>query len=120
MALSRRDFRAMIYYDYKKGLKPQECYELLVTTFGESACSRATVFNWFAEFKRGRESFKDEARTGRPPTAVTREKVQAVEKLIRENRRITYVELERELGVGSAAMQTIIHDHLSLRKRCSR
>lgn len=82
MELSRRDFRAMIYY--LRGI------------------------------------FEDEARSGRPPTAVTQENVEAVEKLIRENRRITYVELERELGIGSAALQTIIHDRLSIRKRCSR
>ncbi|XP_061705471.1 histone-lysine N-methyltransferase SETMAR-like [Cydia pomonella] len=120
MELTRRDFRVMIYYDFKKGLKPQECFELLVSTFGESACSRATVFNWFAEFKRGRETFEDEAKTGRPPTAVTQENVQAVEKNVRANRRITYAELERELGIGSAALQTIIHYHLALHKRCSR
>jgi hypothetical protein len=56
---------------FKKGLKPQECFELIVTTLCESACSRATVFNWFTGFKRGRESFEDEAKKGRPPTAVT-------------------------------------------------
>ncbi|GBP10671.1 hypothetical protein EVAR_6239_1 [Eumeta japonica] len=49
----------------------------------------------------------DEARTGRPPTAVTQENDQAVEKQIRENRGFTRVELERELGIGSAAMQAI-------------
>jgi len=53
MELSRRDSRAMIYYDYIKGLT-QECFEVLVATFGEPACLRATVFNWFAEFKRER------------------------------------------------------------------
>ncbi|GBP36300.1 hypothetical protein EVAR_85549_1 [Eumeta japonica] len=38
-------------------------------------------------------------------------------RLIQGNRRITYVELDRKLGVtGSAAMQTVIHDHLSLRE----
>ncbi|XP_026326829.1 protein GVQW3-like [Hyposmocoma kahamanoa] len=120
MELSRRDFRVMIYYDYKKGLNPQECFQLLTTTFGDTACLRATVFNWFAEFKRGRESFEDEAKLGRPPTAVTQENVQAIKKVIRENRQPTYAELEQELGIGSAALQTIIHGRLSLHKRCSR
>ncbi|GBP78811.1 Nucleolar protein 4 [Eumeta japonica] len=36
-----------------------------------------------------------------------------------KNRRIRYVELERELDIGSAVMKTIIHDRHSLRKRCS-
>ncbi|GBP82896.1 hypothetical protein EVAR_66572_1 [Eumeta japonica] len=46
-------------------------------SFDESACSQATILNWFAEFKRARESFEDEARIDRPPTAVTPENVQA-------------------------------------------
>ncbi|GBP20926.1 hypothetical protein EVAR_9495_1 [Eumeta japonica] len=50
----------------------------------------------------GLGSFEDEARTGRWPTAVTQENVHVVEKLIGENRRITYVGLERESGIGSA------------------
>ncbi|GBP49131.1 Neurogenic protein big brain [Eumeta japonica] len=55
-----------------------------------------------------------------PPIAVTQENVQAVDILIRENRRIIYVELMRGLGIESAAMQRIIRDRLSLRKRGSR
>ncbi|GBP85152.1 hypothetical protein EVAR_57650_1 [Eumeta japonica] len=39
-----------------------------------------------------------------------------LKKLTLDNRRITYVDLERELGIGSAAIQTIIHYHLSLLK----
>ncbi|GBP22250.1 hypothetical protein EVAR_22536_1 [Eumeta japonica] len=62
MELGRCHFRAMIYYDYKKGVKPQECFELLITIFDEFSCSRATVFNWFTGVKIGRRSFEGEAR----------------------------------------------------------
>ena len=48
MELEKRDFRAMIYYDFKRGLKQEESHQLLVSTFEELAPSRATVFNWFA------------------------------------------------------------------------
>jgi hypothetical protein len=63
----------MIYYDYKKQLSPQECLESLHKTFGDSCVSRATVYNWFAEFNHGTYHFEDEPRAGRPRTAVTPE-----------------------------------------------
>ncbi|GBP23520.1 Putative uncharacterized protein FLJ37770 [Eumeta japonica] len=107
----------IFYYDNKNGLRPQECFKHLSSTFSESARSRSAVFNWFTGFERGRGSFKYEARTGRPPTAVTQENVQAFEKSMQRNRKITNVELEQELGIGLASMQTIIHDHLSLLMR---
>ncbi|GBP04782.1 hypothetical protein EVAR_3716_1 [Eumeta japonica] len=96
LELNQCDHRAMIYYDHIKGLKWQQF-----------------LIDWLSLIE------DEEARTGRPPTAVTRRN-QAVEELIQENRRITYVELEPELCIGSPGMQTIIQDHLSLRNRWSK
>ena len=59
MLFERRDFRAMIYYDFKRDLKQEECLAQLLQTFGDNVSSRATVFRWFAELKRGREILKD-------------------------------------------------------------
>lgn len=46
--------------------------------------------------------------------------MQAVEKNILENRRITYAEVERKQDIRSAELQTITHDQLSLHERSSR
>ncbi|GBP64138.1 Putative uncharacterized protein FLJ37770 [Eumeta japonica] len=86
----------------------------------ESACSGATDFDWFAEFKRGRRSFEDDVKTGRPSIAVAQQNVQAVENLTLEIRIITYLDLEQEIGIGSTLIQTIIHYNISSRKRCSK
>lgn len=40
------DFRVMIYYDFRRGLSRQECFDKLHSCFG-------TVNNWFNEFGRG-------------------------------------------------------------------
>ncbi|CAF4017210.1 unnamed protein product [Rotaria sp. Silwood2] len=71
----------MIYYDYKKQLSQEQCLESLHKTFGDSCVSRATVYNWFAKFSRGRDHFEDEPRAGRPRTAVTPENIEAVREL---------------------------------------
>lgn len=120
MELTREHFRAMIYYDFKSGLKQKESIERLRAAFGEEAPSSATVYNWFAEFNRGRISLEDEAREGRPCTAVTEENINAVRELIEADRHVTYVEISSTLGIGMSQVQKILHEHLSVRKLCSR
>lgn len=120
MELTREAFRAMIYYDYKRGLTYKDSHENLTSAFGALSPSLATVSYWFREFKRGRSDVKDEPRPGRPPTAVTPENVIKAEWLIKESRNITHREIQDELKIGSRAVSTILHDHLQVRKLSSR
>ena len=87
---------------------------------GDLAPSRATVFRWFAEFKRGRTSLINEERNGRPTSVVTEENISAVEALIKEDPRRTYKDIEGALGISSSSVSTILHQHLRVRKISSR
>lgn len=118
--LNREHKRVMIFYDYKRGLSQEECLANLISAFGDSFVSRATVFRWYAEFTRGRQSFEDDPRPGRPPTAVTPENISAVHDLVCIDPHVTYEMLEATLKIGSAAIHQIIHEYLGLRKLCSR
>ena len=64
----------MIFCYFKNGLNQAQLLERCTQTFGDLAPSHATVFNWFAEFKRGITSFEIEKRSGRPLMAVTEDK----------------------------------------------
>lgn len=44
---------------------------MLKVAFGDSAMSRARVFEWYNRFKNGREDVEDDERPGRPSTSVT-------------------------------------------------
>lgn len=116
MDLTRDQIRVMIYYDYKRKLSQQECLESLQKTFGDSCVSRATVYNWYAEFNRDRDHFEDEPRVGRPRTAVTSENIEAVRQLVNIDPHITYQQIQDTLQIGSAATESILHDYLGLRK----
>jgi histone-lysine N-methyltransferase SETMAR len=118
--VKQREYRPMIFYDWKKGLSANQCHESMCSAFGSSAPSMATITYWYREFVRGRRSFEDEDRPGRPVEIVTDEVVQRVEKLVRYNRSITTREIAESVGIGSAAVQTILHDRLALRKLSSR
>ncbi|CAH2008204.1 unnamed protein product [Acanthoscelides obtectus] len=87
MELNREHFRAIIYYNFQRQLSQQE----LLTPH------QSTISRWYGEFKRRRVSLSDDPRVGAPKTAVTQENVDAVRKLIIEDRHVTYREIEAKL-----------------------
>ena len=92
----------------------------LNSAFGNEAPSKATVYNWYNEFKSGRFYLSDEFREGRPMTAVTQENIEAIRNLIKSDRHVTYREISSTLGIGMTAISKILNDHLGVRKLCSR
>lgn len=62
MELTREHFRALIYYDFRRGLTQEQCIDQLHSTFGDEAPSTATVYRWYTVFKSGRSSLKDEVK----------------------------------------------------------
>ena len=67
-------------------------------------------------FKRGRESLKDETHPERPQTAAVPETVAVVEKMLRQDGRMTYSMMQDSIKIGSAALHTILHENLQVWK----
>ena len=65
MELTREHFRAISFYNFRRGLS-QECTDELKSLFGDKAPSYSTVKNWFNKFNCGRRLLKHEVREGRP------------------------------------------------------
>ena len=63
-----RDFRAIIFYDFKAGLNQEEYVQRLQLASGDESPARATVFRWFKEFSRGGNFLQDEEHIGRQPS----------------------------------------------------
>lgn len=120
MDLSRENFRAMIYYDFRRGLTRQQCTDQLNSTFGDEAPSFATVKRWYNEFNRGRRSLNDEFREGRPKSVVVPENIDAVQNMIIQDRHVTYCEIETSLGISPTSIHKILHEHLAVKKVCCR
>ncbi|KAI6646177.1 hypothetical protein LOD99_9384 [Oopsacas minuta] len=120
MELERRDFRAMMFYDFMRKISVEQSHDNLVEAFQDQAPSRRTVERWYLDFRRERTSLQDEARSGRPSTAVTPETIAAAETLIREDSRINYEQFAETLKIGKAAINTILHDYLGVRRSAAR
>ena len=79
---SKVQYHAIIWYLYLKGKTGKEIYGQLAAAYGSSAPSYAQVKFWVGEFKRGRTSLEDEARSGSPLDATDEEKYKKVQDLV--------------------------------------
>ncbi|XP_052755359.1 protein GVQW3-like [Galleria mellonella] len=107
----------MIFYDFRGHLSQQESYDRLA--FYDEAWSRATVYNWFNEFKRGRTNFTDDVHEGRPSTATTEDNISVVRRMIETDKRVTYQQIRASLGIGMSQVHKIFHEHLAVKKLCA-
>ena len=89
--LNKRDFRAMMFYNNKRGLNFTECISEMFSVFGDQCPTKPTIYKWYKRFRLGYLCLDDEDRSGRPITAVTNENIAKVEELVREDRQILSV-----------------------------
>lgn len=120
MELQREHYRAMILYDCRVGLTATECHERLQCAFPDTVPSLATVYNWFRDFQRGKCIVHDGERSGRPSDVITQSLVARIEHVIRENRRVTYRQIQELLHVSSGTINIVLSEHLRVRKICCR
>ena len=107
---SKVEYRAVIRYLYLKGKTGKEIHGELADAYGSSAASYAQVKFWVGEFKRGRTSLEDEARSGRPLDATDEEMCNKVRDLVHSDRRIQVEKIAQALGISHGSVSTILHD----------
>ncbi|XP_015599901.1 histone-lysine N-methyltransferase SETMAR-like [Cephus cinctus] len=120
MELTREHFRAIIFHNFRRGLSRQECSHEPNSFYSDKAPSYSTVKNWYNEFNHGRRSLQDEFREGRPKSVVVPQNIDAVHELIKQDRHVTYREIEASLGFSMTSINKILHEHLAVKKICSR
>ena len=59
---------------------------MMTVAFGESAMSRTQVQFWYYRFKEDRKDVNNDAYPGRPRTSTADESIEAVKKMILNNR----------------------------------
>ena len=90
------EFRAVIKFLCKESRAVKKIYDRLCAVYGDCAPSYSTLTRWSNEFRCGRESLEDDPRSGRPSDAVNPSVIAAVEKLIRDDRRIKVPDIVRK------------------------
>ena len=112
---SKVEYRAVIRFLYLKGKTGKGIRGELADVYGSSAPSYAQVTFWVGEFKRGRTSLQDEARSGRLLDATDEEMYKNVRDLVYSGRRIQVEETAQALEISHGCVSTILHDRLGMR-----
>ena len=93
--------------------------ELLQKAYGDAALSRTTIFEWQKRFREARESVKYDECSGRPTTSRTDDNIAAVDKMVKEDRKVTSRLIADTLDIPKPVILRILREDLKKRKLCS-
>ncbi|GBP39649.1 WD and tetratricopeptide repeats protein 1 [Eumeta japonica] len=96
MDLTRKNFRAMTYYDFWRGLTQNQCIDRFTSTSGKEAPSKTTIYHWFSEISRGQSVLTDEY-------------IDVVRELIMQGPHVTYHEIKASLAIRHLSMDPNEH-----------
>uniref|UniRef100_A0A3Q0QTS4 Histone-lysine N-methyltransferase SETMAR n=1 Tax=Amphilophus citrinellus TaxID=61819 RepID=A0A3Q0QTS4_AMPCI len=105
--------------DNKTGLAPKDIHADMVVTLEVDAPALSTLQKWAAKFKRGRESLKDDPRSGHPATATTQENIDRVHHMVTDDRHLTVNKIANAVGISHEQVENILHNKLGLSKVCT-
>ena len=89
---------------------------MLTKAYGESAMSKARVYEWYKHFQDGREDLEDDERPGRPSTSTTDENVKKVKEMVMNDCRITIREVADDVGISIGSCHEIFSNVLGMKR----
>ena len=113
----RQKQRAVIEFLVSEGEPPKKFFERLVKVYGDASIAYSTVKD--EEDDPSLSSLQDRRRSGRPSLAVNSGNSDEVEKLIRDDRRITIDDIAKCVGVSHGSAVNIVNE-LGFAKVCAR
>lgn len=102
--MSNRDFRIIMFYEFKLGRNSAQTARNINQVWGEGSISESTVQRWFKKFREGDFSLEDKEGRGRSSSLDD----DALRALVEENPKTTVRELAGKLEVSKST----IDDHL--------
>ncbi|KAL4092164.1 hypothetical protein QTP88_026717 [Uroleucon formosanum] len=93
---------------------------MLCEVYGEECLSRARVFEWHKRFCSGREDVEDDDRSGRPTTSSTNENVEKIDKIIRQDRRLSVRAVAEMVNIDRESVRKILIENLNIKKVCAK
>lgn len=118
--MDKNEFRVLIKHCFLMGKNTVKAKQWLDKCYPDSAPSITTVKRWYADFKRGRRNTDDAERSGRPNSAVVSENITKIHEMILSDRKLKLREIAMELKISEGSVFTILREHLSMKKLCSK
>jgi histone-lysine N-methyltransferase SETMAR len=92
---------------------------MLRTVYGD-ALSRSSVFEWFKQFRDGREDPQVDPRSGRPSTTRNADTIANVRQMVTRDRPLTLRMMSDKLNINKETIRQILHEDLRKRKICAK
>ena len=118
--MKKSEFRVLIKHCFLMGKNTVQAKQRLDKCYLDSALLETMVKRWYADFKQSCTNTNDAECSGCPNLAVVLENTKELHKLILADRKLKLHEIAEELKISEGSVFTILHEHLSMRKLCSK
>ena len=118
--MEKSEFRGLIKHCFLMGKNTVQAKQWLDKCYSDSAPSETLNKGWYADFKRSCTDTIDAEYSGHPNSAVVPENTKKLHKLVLANHKLKLPEIAEELKISEGSVFTILHEHLSMRKLCSK
>ncbi len=85
---------------WKAGFNATKTFEMIQKVYGESVVCHATLCCWYNAFSGGRESIRDEQRSGKPMTKRMRENIARVVDILKEDCQCSCRLIVEQMGIS--------------------
>lgn len=118
--LTKEQFRAYIYLEFRRGKSAADIYRQLQETGVEGIPSLPTVYRWHKEFQdAARTSLSDSQRPGRPVSVSSEENIAKVRQIVAGTPNISTSTIADLVGISKETARHILEGCLKLRKVCA-
>lgn len=112
--------RIVIHFCFKLGWTFNQIKASLQQVFGARCLSKSSIYHWLREFRQGRTSLTDKARTPRRKTGCCRRNVRAVEDMVAQDRSASIARMSLQSGISPTSIHRILKMDLHLVKKCAK
>ena len=81
--------------------------------------SRTRVFEWHKKFHEGRTDAEDDERSRRPTISKTTNNNREIEKIVREDRRLSIRLIAERMSIDKETVWQVLHENLHMTKVCA-
>jgi histone-lysine N-methyltransferase SETMAR len=113
-----KEERVAIKFCCKVDFLATKTVELIQKAYGNAALSRTTIFERHERFREGRESVKDDERSGRPTRSRTDKNIAAIDKMFKEDRKMTSRLITDTFSIPKTVVLRILREDMKKRKLC--
>ena len=93
---------------------------MLTVAFGKSIMSRTQVQFWYNWFKESQKDATDDVHLCRLSTSTTDENIEAMKKIIQDNRRITNKKVADDVGISFGSCQAIFTNVFGMKRAAAK